>query len=251
MVGCAGSFPSPLSPASCYLVEADDDAGRTWRVLLDLGSGALGPLQTLVPPHEIDAILLSHLHPDHCMDLCGLFVALRYDPAGTPSTRIPVHGPNNTLSRLERAYGADAAGQMGGIYDVRSWRDGVAVDVGPLRVTPLLVNHPVEAYGLRVEHGGRVLAYTGDTDACPALTRLGEGADLLLAEASFVEGRDLEPDIHLTGHRAGLLAHACAARRLVLTHLPTWTAPEVVLAEARGSYGGPVEVTGPGAVYHV
>jgi len=251
VVGCAGSFPSPRSPASCYLVEADDAAGRTWRVLLDLGSGALGPLQRLVAPGGIDEILLSHLHPDHCMDLCGLFVALRYDPAGRPTRRIPVYGPGHTLSRLERAYGADAEGQMGGIYDVRKWTEGLAVDVGPLLVTPLRVNHPVEAYGLRVEYAGRVIAYTGDTDTCPALVRLGAAADLLLAEASFVEGRDLEPDIHLTGHRAGLVAASCEAKRLVLTHLPAWTEPDVVLAEAQASYAGPVEVATPGAVYEI
>jgi ribonuclease BN (tRNA processing enzyme) len=69
VVGCSGSFPQPDAAASCYLVEADDDAGRTWRVLLDLGSGALGPLQRHADLHALDAVLLSHLHPDHCIDL--------------------------------------------------------------------------------------------------------------------------------------------------------------------------------------
>ncbi len=251
VVGCSGSFPGPDSPASCYLVEAADASGRTWRVLLDLGSGALGPLQRLVAPQGVDAVVLTHLHPDHCMDLCGLFVALRYDPAGPPQRRLPVLGPAGTLERLERAYGADAQGQMAEVYDVGELTDGARLTIGPLAVTALRVNHPVEAYGLRIEHGGRVLAYTGDTDVCDALTPLARDADVLLAEASFVEGRDLEPDIHLTGLRAGQVARDVDARRLVLTHLPAWTDPTVVLAEARSAYPGPVELARPGAVFHV
>ena len=80
VVGCSGSYPGPESPASCYLVEADDADGRTWRILLDLGSGALGALQRYADPLGIDAVFLSHLHADHCLDLCGYYVLRRYHP---------------------------------------------------------------------------------------------------------------------------------------------------------------------------
>ncbi len=93
IVGCSGSFPGPDSPASCYLVEADDDSGRTWRVLLDLGNGSLGPLQRHVDLADLDALLISHLHPDHYMDACGLYVARRYHPAGAVGPALPVYGP--------------------------------------------------------------------------------------------------------------------------------------------------------------
>jgi ribonuclease BN (tRNA processing enzyme) len=102
-----------------------------------------------------------------------------------------------------------------------------------------------------VEHGGRVLAYSGDTDACPALEELAKEADLLLAEASFQEDRDEVRGIHLTGRRAGEAAAAAGARRLVLTHIPVWTDVDVVLEEARGAYAGPVEPARPGAVHEV
>ncbi len=256
VVGCAGSFPNPASAASCYLVEADDDEGRTWRVLLDLGSGALGPLQTYVDLRALDAVLLSHLHPDHCLDLCGLYVALRYDPLADAPGRIAVRGPSGTLARLERAYGAEEGGDLGRVLDVVEWADGEPVRVGPLVVTPRRVAHPVEAYGLRVEQriGARtaVLAYTGDTDTCPALEPLAAGADLLLSEASFVEGRDdATRGVHLTGRRAGALAAAAGVRRLVLTHLPAWTPGDVVLAEARSAYSGPVDLARPGIVHRI
>jgi len=253
VVGCAGSFPAPDSSASSYLVEAPDAAGRTWRVLLDLGNGSLGPLQRYARPADLDAVLLSHLHPDHCLDLCSLYVALRYHPDGPPARRIPVYGSTGVARRLADAYGGGADTDLTVVYDFREWVEGEAVHVGPLRVVPLRVDHPVEAYGLRLEHveGGRtaVLAYSGDTDACPALVRLATGADVLLAEAAFSEGRDLCRHIHLTGLRAGATAAEAGVRRLLLTHLPVWTDPATALAEARQAFAGDVEVVRPGAVY--
>jgi ribonuclease BN (tRNA processing enzyme) len=255
VVGCSGSFPGPDSAASCYLVEAQDDDGRTWRVLLDLGSGALGPLQRYVTPNELDAVLLSHLHPDHCMDLTGMYVALRYHPDGPPGRRIPVYGPSDTAERLAAAYGREEGDKLALVYEVRTWSEGVPVEIGPLTVVPMAVDHPVEAYGLRVEHRtpGRtaVLTYSGDTDACPALVRLAKGADVLLAEAAFIEGRDLTRHIHLTGLRAGQAATEAGVRRLLLTHLPVWTEPEVVLAQARSAFDGEIGMVAPGDRYQI
>ena len=85
VLGCAGSFPSPDSAASGYLVQADDADGRTWTVLLDLGNGALSPLQRFGDPTELDAIALSHLHADHVADLVVLNVLRRYRPSGPVS----------------------------------------------------------------------------------------------------------------------------------------------------------------------
>jgi ribonuclease BN (tRNA processing enzyme) len=255
VIGCAGSFPSPQSPASSYLVEVEDAAGRTWRVLLDAGSGSLGPLQRYVQPRNLDAVLLSHLHADHCLDLCGMYVALRYHPDGLPGRRIPVYGPAGTFRRLADAYGAQEGDQLALVFDVRSWVEAEPVEIGPLRVVPMRVDHPVEAYGLRLEHptdeGATVLTYSGDTDACPALTRLAEGADILLAEAAFTEERDQPRHIHLTGLRAGRTAAAAGAHRLLLTHIPVWNDPAVVLAEARSAFDGDIEIVRPGGLYRV
>lgn len=248
IVGCAGSYPTASSAASCYLVEQDDAEGRTWRVLLDLGSGALGPLQRYLHPEQIDAILLSHLHPDHFIDTCGLYVALRYNPLGQFARRVPIHGPRDTRERLIAAYGADDHGSLDDVYEVYSWASGRPVQFGPITVTPQLVEHPVEAYGLRVEAGGAVLAYSGDTDACDGLDRLAVAADLLLSEASFAEGRDDARGIHLTGRRAGLAAARAGAGALMLTHIPAWTDPKGALTEARSAYDGPISLAEPGAV---
>jgi ribonuclease BN (tRNA processing enzyme) len=252
VVGCSGSFPAPDSPSSCYLVEADDADGRTWRVVLDLGSGALGPLQRHTRLDALDAVVVSHLHPDHFSDLCGLYVARRYDPAGQAADRLPVYGPAGTAERLRQAYGGDGVG-IDETFDVRELSPGRPVELGPLTLTPYPVEHPVEAFGVRVEaHAGprtEVLAYTGDTDACEALVSLAKGADLLLAEASFQEGRDTARGVHLTGLRAGQVASDAGCRRLLLTHVPVWTDPQVVLAEARSAFPGSVELARPGGVH--
>jgi len=255
IVGCAGSFPRPDTAASSYLLQAPDADGRTWHVLLDIGNGALGPLQRHLEPGRLDAVLLSHLHADHCLDLCGLYVALRYHPGGPPTRRLPVYGPSGVARRMADAYGREEGDKLAGIYDFREWTEGVPVGVGPFTVVPLLVDHPVEAYGLRVEFRGEdrtvVLAYSGDTDACPSLVRLAKGADVLLCEAAFTEGRDLARHIHLTGLRAGRAAADAGVRRLLITHLPVWTDPRTALAEARSAFTGDTEAVAPGAVYEI
>lgn len=256
VIGCSGSFPGPLSAASCYLVEADDADGRTWRLVLDLGNGAIGPLQSHVRLAQVDAVLLSHLHPDHCLDLCGFYVALKYHPDGRPAARIPVHGPAATAERMARAYDLPKDPGMTEEFDFVTWTEKEAVTFGPLTVTPRRVEHPVEAYAMRIEgpsasHPGqrRTLVYTGDTDTCPALDEVSAGADLLLAEAAFHEGRDTERGIHLTGRRAGEVAARAEAGRLVLTHLPPWNDPALSVREAREAFTGPVELAQPGAVH--
>ena len=198
VVGCSGSYPGPDSPASCYLLEADDDAGRTWRVVMDMGSGALGALHRYADPLSIDAVVLSHLHADHCLDLCGYYVMRKYYPTG-PAPKIPVYGPSGTADRMARAYDLPLDPGMHQEFDFITWAPGEPIRVGPFTIQALSVDHPVEAYGLRVSAGGKLLAYTGDTGQCAQLAAVARGADILLAEASFHEGAANPPGIHLTG----------------------------------------------------
>ena len=246
VVGCSGSYPGPDSPASCYLVEADDATGRTWRVLLDLGSGALGALQRYADPLSVDAVLLSHLHADHCLDLAGYYVLRKYHPTG-PQPRIPVWGPVGTADRVARGYDLPLDPGMHHEFDFREW-DG-PVDIGPFSVTPVAVAHPVPAFGVRVSVGDASLAYTGDTGPTPALEVLARDVDLLLAEASFRAGDDNPVDLHLTGADGGTVAARAGVKRLVLTHVPPWHDPQDALAEAVAVFDGPVDLASSGATY--
>ena len=120
-------------------------------------------------------------------------------------------------------------------------------------MTAFRVNHPVEAYGYRVEADGAVLAYTGDTDACRALTPAAHRRrPALLVDAAFVDGRDEAEGIHLSGSRAAQAAlDAGGVRRLVLTHIPPWNDPEVCRTQAAAVWPGEVELARPDATYSI
>jgi ribonuclease BN (tRNA processing enzyme) len=245
VIGCSGSFPSPASPASCYLVE---HAGK--HLVLDLGSGALGPLIGAVDLDRIDAVLLSHLHPDHCLDLTGLHVARTYRPQGPPEEPLLIRGPRDTAERIAAAHRPGPTEHADRSLQ-RSFR---FVDheretrIGPFTVITAAVSHPVPAFAVRVEAGGRSLVYSGDTAPCDALVELSRGADLALFEASFLEGRPNPANLHMTARQAAEHATAAGVRRLVLTHLVSWNDPDETLAEGRRAYDGELSLAAPGMV---
>lgn len=243
VIGCSGSFPGPQSPASCYLVEHDG-----FRLLLDLGSGALGALQRHIALEDIDAIVLSHLHADHFLDMCGLYVAQRYHPEG-PRPPIPVWGPRGTAGRLARAYDLPEQPGMSREFDVREIVEAEQ-RIGPFTVTAARVNHPVEAYGLRVSAGGSTLAYSGDTGECEALVDLARGADVALIEASCLDAAPA-PDVHLTARQSAEHARAAGVGLLLLTHLVPWNDPGDTLAEARSAFDGEILLASSGLLIDV
>lgn len=238
-MGCSGSFPGPDSPASSYLIEADG-----FRLLADLGSGALGALQRYCGLDEVDAIWLSHQHPDHCIDMCAYHVARELYPGG-PLPPIPVYAPAGMADRLAAAHGGDGGSRMASTFDFITLAPGT-LEIGPLRVTAARMHHPVETFALRAEHAGRVLAYSADTGPCPDLVTLAGGADLLLSEATFLDGPGLSGDHHLTARQAGEHATAAGAGELMLTHLMPWNDPARSLAEAAAAFGGPLSVAAAG-----
>ncbi len=251
IVGCSGSMSGPDSAASCYLVQAPH-RGRTYSLVLDCGPGSAGQLFRYLDPREVDAFGLSHLHPDHCADLCSYYVAARYSPTAAWPVR-PVYGPSGTALRLARAYAADLdevepGPGFGQQFDWKVW--GAEQDLGPFRVRAVRVEHPVEAYALRVEEragAGGVLVYSGDTGPCDALVSLSRGADLLLAEASFRDQPGNPAGLHLSGREAASAAESAAVGALVLTHIPPWHDRDEVHAEAAPHFSGPVSMAVPGA----
>ncbi len=248
VIGCSGSFAGPASAASAYVVEAPvEGQDRPFRMLLDLGSGALGALQRHFDPLEIDAVLISHLHADHFFDLSGYYVLRKYHPAGA-QPKLPTWGPRALRSRVARAYGLPLESGMDEEFTFKKVKKK-PFSVGPFTVTPRRVDHPVEAFAYRIEHDRSVLVYSGDTAACGALTELAQGADLLLAEAAFRDGEGNPPHVHMTGSQAAATARDAGVGRLVITHVPPWHDGQVALREARGVYAGPTSLAAEGATY--
>lgn len=244
VLGCAGSFPGPDSACSAYLVEAEG-----FRLLIDFGPGSLSALQRYANMHAIDAILLSHLHCDHMLDACSYIVVRRYAPDG-PYPPLPVYAPAGAPERIAAAYSVDE-GPVDDVYTFYSLQPGT-FPLGPFAVSVDRVNHPIETYAVRLEYGGRALAYSGDTAPCEALVRLAQGADLFLCEASYLDGADNPPDLHLTGREAGEIATKAGVHRLLLTHLvAAWGSEAATYEAAAAAFSGPVDVARPGARYQV
>jgi ribonuclease BN (tRNA processing enzyme) len=241
IVGCSGSFPGAASAASCYLVTADG-----FRLLIDLGNGAFGALQRYASGEDIDAVLISHLHADHCLDMISYQVFRTYHPSG-PLPRIPVYGPAGTSDRLNRAAGGDSGHPISDAFHFVNLAPG-QIEIGPFAVTAVHMNHPVETFGVRLAHGGRTIAYSADTGPADQLVSLAANADVLLCEASFVDGPELPPDLHLTARQAGEHAARAQVGRLVLTHLVPWNSLDVSQAEAASSFPGPISLAMPGSV---
>jgi ribonuclease BN (tRNA processing enzyme) len=242
VLGCAGSFPGPESACSAYLVEAEG-----FRLLIDFGSGSMSALQRYSDMNTVDAIILSHLHGDHMLDAVTYVVVRRYDPTG-PKPPVPVYAPLGAAERISSAYSSDNEA-FDDVYTFYGLQPGT-FPIGPFSVTVDRVNHPIETYGVRVEHGGKVLTYSADTAPCEALLRLATGADLFLCEASYPDGADNPPGLHLTGGEAGEAATKADVGRLLLTHLiPAWFSEASIVDAASAAYTGPVEVVRPGARY--
>ncbi len=243
VVGCSGSLSGPDSPASSYLLTAPYQ-GRTFALLVDLGAGALGSLYGLMDPATIDAIAISHLHPDHCIDLCAFHVASRYAP-NAPWPPVAVYGPAGTRDRIGRAYDPGTTGDepedLAASFTFHSWQE--VQRVGPFRITTRRMAHPVPTYGMRIETADAVLAYSADTGPTAALVELARDADLLLCEATFLDqdAATDPPGLHLTGAQAGRHAAEAGAAALVLTHIPPWYDREQAVAAARRCFDGPVQ----------
>src|SRR5690606_37115533 len=178
VVGWPGSVSGPEPASSCYLLQADRPDGGTTSVLVDLGSGAFGQLLRYVAPEQLDAVLLSHLHADHVVDLAALEVYLRYAPGG-PFDAVDVWGPDGTDARIEQLSGEPSSGAE--VFRTHAWVDREPVRVGPFEIVPTTVLHPVPAFALRITgpaengQGTRTLVFTGDTDACDGVLAAAHG----------------------------------------------------------------------------
>jgi ribonuclease BN (tRNA processing enzyme) len=242
VVGCSGSAPGPKSAASCYLLEHDG-----FRLLIDLGNGAFGSLMALADPETIDAVFLSHLHADHCLDVAPFVVWHRYSGRASKK-RVPLYAPVAAERRLSLAYSDDGDG-ITDVFDFVPVGPG-SFRLGPFEVALARTAHPVECYAIRLSVDGRTLVYTGDTGPSDAVVELARGADVLLAEAAHPPGPDLPDGLHLTGREAGEHAAAAGVGRLLLTHIPAWV-DEIGQLFAASAVFSETELVHVGATYEI
>ena len=241
VLGSAASFGSPGNPCSGYLVRSP-----TTSVWLDSGPGTLSAVQEHVALDDLHAVVVTHEHPDHWLELPVVRNACRYVLG---IDRLAVYGTAGTRHLLDGLVGGDRAP-----LDWTDVTDGSSVVIGDLAFSFARTDHPVETLAVRVAWGGRCFAYSADTGTGWSMTTLdpeGEGFDLVLCEASLAED-EAGAVQHLTGSQAGSLARAAGARRLAVTHVYDGTGPDRAdAASAADAFDGPVEVALPGHQFTV
>lgn len=235
VLGSSASYPGPGQACAGYLIE-----GGGSRVLFDLGNGTLSNLGRVTDALGIDAVFISHCHPDHYLDLFALQGLLRYAPQG-PAPALPVYAPAGLLDRaaaLLIGRGGDELRKAFQGHDLAACRP---VRFGGLTVTPHPVDHEGPAYALVAEADGRRMCYTSDTRPGDPVAEAARGSHLLLAEATLPEAYAGRAP-HMTAAEAGALAEASGAGTLVVTHLWPTTPREQVRAQASSAFRGEVFV---------
>lgn len=239
MLGGCGAWPAAGQACSGYLVEHD-----SFRLLIDPGYAIVPRLLELTPAELIDAVLISHGHPDHCADLHPLLRAraLQHDPP-------PALGVHTLPGAVDPVLALDSPNMLKGAYDVREFAAGDRFIVGPFQVDTWSLPHFVPNAGMRLTAGGKCLAYTGDTGPSSDLFDLARDADLFLAEATYANHVPVDSARYLSSARqAGENAARSEVGQLLLTHLWPESDPAAAEEAARRAYHGHVSVARSGTV---
>lgn len=234
VLGSAGSHPGNDRAGSSYLVSCDGH-----HLLLDCGNGSLTNLLAVLDPAELDAVVISHLHPDHFVDLYGLHYALRFHPSGPRS--VDVYAPRQAPQLLPSILLGDTAQSFVAHCRIRVATAGQELSLGPFSVRLYAADHPIETLASRIAVAERVVAFSGDSGRTAQLVRCAERADLFICDSTWVS-RDgpFPPSLHMTGAEAGQTAAEAAADRLLVTHVFPQNDPVEVAAEAAEVYDGKI-----------
>jgi len=259
VLGKSPSWQDAGGACSGYLVQEDGYA-----LLLDCGNGVFSKLRCHRDYVDVDAVLVSHLHADHFLDLIPFSYALSYAPrqqpvpvAGWPGTSAPARpelyapvGATDTFRQIVGCWGNEEL--IEGAFTLREYQPWDELEVGPLRIRFCEVPHFTLTFAIEVssEGGGR-LTYSADCSPNDELVQFAHGTDLLLIEATLPRPERTGERGHLTPAEAGEHGRRADAKRLVITHYSDELDPEWALAQAAEAFGGPVELAREGAVYTV
>ena len=238
VLGCSGSYGSPAGGAcSGYLVRAGDAV-----IWMDCGNGSFTNLQQHANPEDLTAVVITHAHADHCVDIYGLHVLYKY---GLDLHHLPVYAPEGVEKTLE--------GIVGEWTDTFDWNlvgDGDRATSGEVQLQFSRTDHPLPTVGIDLEYGGKRLVYTADTGPGWSVDAFRPGADLVLSEATY-QHDDIRSPIHLSARQAGEAARAAKARRLMLTHLWPTLDPVASVEEGSEAFGHAVTLAAPHLVTHL
>lgn len=244
VLGSSASYAGPGQACAGHLVEGADSS-----VLFDCGNGVLANLGRVLDPLKLDAVVISHYHPDHLVDLFSMQALLRYAPEG-PAPRMRVFAPSGVSERMKCLLSDRGASEFDEAFEFVDLEDGVTLPVDGLRITAVSVEHTEPTFAFRVEGDGALLCYTADTAPGEGMRAAIAGADLLLCEATLPEGyAGLAP--HLTAWQAGEEARAGNVGELVLVHVWPSNDRDEMARLASEAFGRPVSVAREMDTYEV
>lgn len=233
VLGSCASYAGAGRACAGHLLEAGDA-----RVMFDIGNGTLANLARVVDPLSLDAVFISHEHPDHFADLYALQAMLRYAPEG-PAPSMRVHCPDGLLDRVACILSERGRSEFAQAFHANSLEGGREVSVAPITVTPFPVEHVGPTFALVAQSGGRRLCYTSDTRYGEDVRRAAQGAHVVLADSTLPFAYAGQAP-HMTPSEAGLLAAEAGASTLVLTHMWPTTPRDAILDDARAHFQGEV-----------
>ncbi|GAC1408247.1 MAG: MBL fold metallo-hydrolase [Candidatus Velthaea sp.] len=241
VVGSSSSVPRPQRACSSYLVQDDETS-----IVLDLGTGAFSNLRQYVDYDRLDAVVISHMHADHFIDLIPLRYALRYG-ALRRETKLPLYLPpdgERMLYHLVSAFADEGAGDfLGEVFDVRTFEPGkpLRINSGTLRFAHTA--HYIPAFAIRYDRSGQSVTYSADTAPDHRVVEIARGTDMFICECTLLAG-DVENGMrgHSSAFEAGEMAHSAGAGSLVLTHYSDAARAHDLDESARQAFTGGVIV---------
>jgi ribonuclease BN (tRNA processing enzyme) len=250
VLGASPWVQNPGGACSGYLVETPET-----RLLLDCGSGVVGKLRQHCKLPDVDAILISHLHADHCFDLLPYHHGLRYGPGDPDGRRPALYLPPDDLERaglLVSPFSDAGLDFFADVFRVETYPADDLIRIGDTVVHFRGVDHYIPTCAMRIESAGCVLIYSADTGPCQAIEELARGSDLFLCEASLLVRDAASEDWgHMAAAEAGAIAMRAGAKRLMLTHFLRGVEDERRCAEAQRAFGGQVVLAEEGRTYQV
>ncbi len=240
VVGCSGTYPTQEAPCSAYLFSEEG-----YDLLVDLGPGTFVALQRYIDIHSLDAIVLTHFHPDHCVDIYPLYYALRFSDSF--SKRVPLLVPEGTEQSLFAFLSGDSRQEFSRVFELQLVESGQKMGLGPFDMEFARTNHPVETLAIAVSDVSGTVAYSADTGPGGGFPELASKADLVICEATY-QTTGQGPAIHLSSQEAGALAESSGAGQLVLTHRFPTCDRQAWLECAAAEYSGEMYEASPGLV---
>ncbi len=244
VLGSSGSYPAPGRPGSGFLIE--QAATRVW---CDAGPGTFGALGLHIPLDDVTAVVISHRHVDHCIDVLAAFHAWAYRPE--PRHGVPLLAPQSVIDALSGFVDPGSGGPFAHVFDLRPVEGGERLVLGDLDVEFFETDHSVPTVASRWTDGSRTLAYSADTGPRGDWPQVATDADLFLCEATYQADTETDYPHHLRAAEAGRIARAVGARALMLTHVPPDLDPLRSVEEAETTFGREVALAVPGTRHRV